>query len=159
MRRSLGKNRLTSAGQGPDRSSVDEVRFAPSEPAMDGYILVVDDDADHRALLAETITLMGYPTEQAENGRVALDRLEEALPRLVLLDLKMPVMSGWAVLEALQQMPHAASIPVLVISAYGFEWEAELIGAAGYVGKPVDLEALRQKIEGLIGSPAPALLH
>jgi len=77
----------------------------------------------------------------------------------VLRDLKRPVMSGWAGLEALKQMPHAASIPVLVISAYGFEWEAELIGAAGYVGKPVDLEALRQKIEGLIGSPAPALLH
>ncbi|HEY3445856.1 MAG TPA: response regulator [Myxococcales bacterium] len=126
---------------------------------MDGYILVVDDDADHRTLLAETIALMGYQAEQAENGRAALERLEEALPRLVLLDLKMPVMSGWAVLEALQQMPRAASIPVLVISAYGFEWEAELIGAAGFVGKPVDLDALRQRIEGLIGQPAPALLH
>ncbi|MGC4122222.1 MAG: response regulator [Myxococcales bacterium] len=126
---------------------------------MDGYILVVDDDADHRQLLAETIALMGYQAEQAENGRVALDRLEDGLPLLVLLDLKMPVMSGWAVLEALRQMPHASAIPVLVISAYGFEWEAELIGAAGYVSKPVDLDALRQKIERLVGSPSPALLH
>ena len=148
MRRGIGKDRR------PQSSPLDEVR-----PAVGGYILVVDDDADHRCLLAETIALMGYQTEQAENGRAALDRLEEALPRLVLLDLKMPVMSGWAVLEALQQMPHAASIPVLVISAYGFEWEAELIGAAGYVSKPVDLDALRQKIEALIGGPAPALLH
>ncbi|MBI5544645.1 MAG: response regulator [Deltaproteobacteria bacterium] len=125
----------------------------------DGYILVVDDDADHRALLAEALEETGFTVEQAANGRLALDRLEEHLPSLVLLDLKMPVMSGWAVLEALQKMPRAAAIPVLIISAYGFEWEAELIGASGYISKPVDLEVLRSKVHGLVGHLHPALLH
>jgi CheY-like chemotaxis protein len=126
---------------------------------MDGYILVVDDDAEHRSLIAATLEDFGYPAEQAENGRVALDKMEGALPSLVLLDLKMPVMSGWAVLEALKKMPRAKSIPVLVISAYGYEWEAELIGAAGYIGKPVDIDVLRMKVERLVGPPRPAILH
>jgi len=156
MRRATGKDQEpTKREPRPPPEREEEL----SEPSMDGYILVVDDDADHRTLLAETIAQMGYQTAEAENGQVALDRLAEQLPSLVLLDLKMPVMSGWAVLEALQKMPRASSIPVLVISAYGFEWEAELIGAAGYVSKPVDLDALRQKIEGLVGRPAPVMLH
>ncbi len=126
---------------------------------MDGYILVVDDDAQHRSLLAETLQELGYAAEEAENGQVALDKLGGPLPSLVLLDLKMPVMSGWAVLEALKKMPRAKSVPVLVISAYGFEWEAELIGAAGYISKPVDVEVLRGKVSGLIGPPRTSLLH
>ena len=126
---------------------------------MDGYILLVDDDEDFRAFVAEDLESLGYEVRQAENGRVALDRLEEELPALVLLDLKMPVMSGWAVLEALQQIPRARSIPVLVLSAYGFEWEAELVGAAGYVAKPVDSDLLRGRVLGLVGPAHEAVLH
>lgn len=126
---------------------------------MDSYILVVDDDAHHRELLCEALQSMGYEAQQAENGKVALQRLESLLPALVLLDLKMPVMTGWAVLEALKKMPHAKAIPVLVISAYGFEWEAELIGAAGYIGKPVNIDVLRRKVQALVGPPNKAMLH
>lgn len=126
---------------------------------MDGYILVVDDDADFRSFLGETLIAMGYAVVEAENGQQALEKLEEWLPELVLLDLKMPVMSGWAVLEALKKMPHASSIPVLVISAYGFEWEADLIGAAGYVGKPLNVAALEQKVRDLIGQPTSMRIH
>jgi CheY-like chemotaxis protein len=126
---------------------------------MDSYILVVDDDVDHRELLCEALQAMGYQAHQAENGKVALEKLEERLPALVLLDLKMPVMTGWAVLEALKKMPRAKTIPVLVISAYGFEWEAELIGAAGYIGKPVDIEVLRGKVHALVGPPKKPMLH
>ncbi len=126
---------------------------------MDRYILVVDDDAHHRELLCEALQSMGYEAQQAENGKVALLQLEGLLPALVLLDLKMPVMTGWAVLEALKKMPRAQAVPVLVISAYGFEWEAELIGAAGYIGKPVDIEVLRRKVHSLVGPPNKPMLH
>lgn len=126
---------------------------------MGEYILVVDDEADHRELIADALAGMGYEAEQAENGKVALEKLVDRLPALVLLDLKMPVMSGWAVLEALKKMPRAKGIPVLVISAYGYEWEAELIGAAGYIGKPVDIDVLRGKVQGLVGPPQPVVLH
>ena len=124
-----------------------------------GYILVVDDDADQRELLGETLTAMGYEVAGAENGQVALDLMEGRMPDLVLLDLRMPVMSGWAVLEALKNIPRARNVPILIISGYGYEWEAELVGAAGYISKPIDIDFLRQKVARLVGPPRELLLH
>lgn len=124
-----------------------------------GYILVVDDDADQRELLGETLTAMGYEVAGAENGQVALDLMEDRMPDLVLLDLRMPVMSGWAVLEALKNIPRARNVPILIISGYGYEWEAELVGAAGYISKPIDIDFLRQKVTRLVGPPREVLLH
>jgi CheY-like chemotaxis protein len=123
------------------------------------HILVVDDDQSHRTLIAELLEEMGYRTAQAANGREALDRLEEALPAAVLLDLRMPVMSGWGLLEALKKMPRARDIPIIIISAYGFEWEAELVGASGYVSKPVDLEKVRLTVQQILGPPQAEMVH
>jgi CheY-like chemotaxis protein len=121
-------------------------------------ILVVDDDPNHRALISEFLEEIGYRTAQAANGREALDLLETELPAAVLLDLRMPVMSGWGLLEALKKLPRAQRVPVIIISAYGFEWEAELVGAAGYVSKPVDLNRVRTTVEQIVGPPEPKLL-
>src|SRR5712692_5999402 len=74
------------------------------------HILVVDDDASHRALICDLLQEMGYQTREASNGREALDLLEETLPQAVLLDLRMPVMNGWGVLEALKEMPRERPI-------------------------------------------------
>ncbi len=123
------------------------------------YILVVDDDASHRALISDFLEEAGYQTREASNGREALDRLEEDLPRAVMLDLRMPIMSGWGLLEALKKMPRARGLPVIIISAYGFEWEAELVGAAGYISKPVDIDKLRETVTQILGPPQEAVLH
>jgi CheY-like chemotaxis protein len=122
-------------------------------------ILVVDDDASHRELMCELLEEMGYQTAQASNGKEALDQLEGELPSGVLLDLRMPVMSGWALLEAMKRLPRARELPIIIISAYGFEWEAELVGAAGFVGKPVDIERVRRVVHQIIGEPQCAQLH
>jgi CheY-like chemotaxis protein len=122
------------------------------------YVLIVDDEPEHRAILADLLEEMGFHTRQAGDGRKALELLEQELPGLVLLDLRMPVMSGWGLLDALKKMPRARSVPIIVISGYGFEWEAELVGARGYVSKPVDLEKLQKTISRAVDIPAP-LLH
>jgi two-component system, response regulator, stage 0 sporulation protein F len=123
------------------------------------YILVVDDDASHRELISDAIEEMGFSTRQAENGRVALDLLETGLPEAVLLDLRMPVMSGWGLLDALKKMPRARNLPIIIISAYGFEWEAELVGAAGYISKPVDLDKVRETLRRILGPTPMELMH
>ena len=123
------------------------------------HILVVDDDESHRALICDLLEEMGYRTQQARNGREALDLLESELPLAVLLDLRMPVMSGWGLLDALKRMPRAQQLPIIIISAYGFEWEAELVGANGYVSKPVDLEKVKATVEDLVGPPSAGLYH
>jgi CheY-like chemotaxis protein len=104
------------------------------------YILVVDDDDDFREALAEILTSAGYPAEQAENGEVALRRIGEEAPGVVLLDLKMPVLDGWGVVERMRKDPRTAHIPILILSAYGFEWESELLGAQGFIPKSVGME-------------------
>jgi CheY-like chemotaxis protein len=80
-------------------------------------ILVVDDNPDARETLAEVLGIAGYAVRQAENGRVALDMAAEKRPALMLLDLMMPVMSGWDVLETLRNDPSLRDIPVVVVSA------------------------------------------
>ncbi len=123
------------------------------------YILVVDDDASHRTLICDALEEMGYHTEQAANGREALDTLEGEIPQAVLLDLRMPVMSGWGLLDALKKMPRARGLPIIIISGYGFEWEAELVGAAGYISKPVDMDKVRMTVQRIIGPPEVAMVH
>lgn len=130
----------------------------PFEAPM-SQILVVDDDESHRTLIADLIEEMGYSTLQARNGREALDILEQTQPSAVLLDLRMPVMSGWGLLDALKKMPRVRNIPVIIISAYGFEWEAELVGAAGYVSKPVDLDKVRETVQQIVGPPQLEMVH
>ena len=66
------------------------------------YILVTDDDDDFREALSEVLAQAGYPVQQAENGEVALTRVGEELPGIVLLDLKMPVLDGWGVMERMR---------------------------------------------------------
>ncbi|HVE82448.1 MAG TPA: response regulator [Myxococcales bacterium] len=123
------------------------------------YLLVVDDDASHRTLISDVLEEMGYRTREASNGREALDLLETDTPQAVLLDLRMPVMSGWGLLEALKKLPRARNLPIIIISAYGFEWEAELVGAAGYVSKPVDLDKVKDTVQQIVGPPPMELYH
>ncbi len=126
---------------------------------MSNFILVVDDDASHRTLICDALQEMGYATIEAQNGREALDLLEDDIPGAVLLDLRMPVMSGWGLLDALKKMPRARNLPIIIISGYGFEWEAELVGAAGYISKPVDLDKVRTTVQQIVGPPEVAMVH
>ena len=114
------------------------------------YILVVDDDTDFREGLRAALEMKGYQVEEAENGEVALARLAEKPPLLVLLDLQMPVMNGREMLQRMRAQPGYADLPVVIISGFSFEWEAELMGAQGYIGKPFEPEELQKTIANLL---------
>ncbi|HYR18614.1 MAG TPA: response regulator [Myxococcales bacterium] len=114
------------------------------------YILVVDDDTDFREGLRAALEMKGYQVEEAGNGKDALERIEQKPPLLVLLDLQMPVMNGRELLQKLRAAPDTKDVPVVIISGFGFEWEAELMGAQGYVGKPFEPEELERTITALL---------
>jgi two-component system, OmpR family, response regulator CpxR len=100
-------------------------------------VLVVDDDQAIREVIAEVLRDEGYEVLCAENGLQALRELhKEHHPDLVLLDLMMPVMSGWEVLEELQADAELSRIPVVVVSAMNAP------GACEHLAKPIDLERL-----------------
>ena len=116
-------------------------------------ILVVDDDQDFREAICEVLGSAGYPVQQAENGEVALQRVADEAPGIVLLDLKMPVLDGWGVMERMRGEPRSAAIPILILSAYGFEWEAELLGAQGYIPKSVGMDEILERVRKAAGPP------
>jgi CheY-like chemotaxis protein len=100
-------------------------------------VLVVDDDQAIREVIAEVLRDEGYDVICAENGVQAMRELQkDRQPDIVLLDLMMPVMSGWEVLEQLQQDTSLSRIPVVVVSAMTAP------GAREHLAKPIDLEHL-----------------
>ncbi len=117
------------------------------------YILVVDDDNDFREAICEVLGEAGYPVQQAENGEVALRRVADEAPGIVLLDLKMPVLDGWGVMERMRGDARSSAIPILILSAYGFEWEAELLGAQGYIPKSVGMDEILERVRKAAGPP------
>jgi signal transduction histidine kinase/CheY-like chemotaxis protein len=80
-------------------------------------VLVVEDDADLRKLMRRMLEQEGWVVEEAENGRVALDRVAENRPELIVLDLMMPEMNGFSFLESLRQHAAWRSIPIVVVTA------------------------------------------
>jgi PAS domain S-box-containing protein len=85
--------------------------------AADGDVLVVDDDADMRHRLRTALERNGWSVREAGDGREALDQIRHGVPRLVLLDLTMPVMDGFSFLDRLRGIPGCADVPVVVLSA------------------------------------------
>jgi CheY-like chemotaxis protein len=114
------------------------------EPAR--RVLVVDDDAAIREITAEVLRDVGYDVVCAMNGEQALRELRgEQRPHLVLLDLMMPVMSGWELLELLQSADDLSKIPVVVVSAMSAP------GAHEHLAKPIDLDLLLATVRRLVG--------
>jgi CheY-like chemotaxis protein len=114
------------------------------------YLLIVDDDADFRTGLRTALEMKGYQVDEAANGEEALAKLSDRAPLLVLLDLQMPVMNGREMLQRMRTTPDLKDVPVVIISGFGFEWEAELMGAQGYIGKPFEAQELEQTIAHLL---------
>ncbi|TXM87415.1 response regulator, partial [Methylobacterium sp. WL116] len=85
--------------------------------AADGDVLVVDDDADMRHRLRTVLERNGWSVREAGNGCEALDQVRHGVPRLVLLDLTMPVMDGFSFLDRLRDLPGCTEVPVVVLSA------------------------------------------
>ena len=104
-------------------------------------ILVVDDDRDLRDTVAAVLEGEGYPVCCAENGAQALAVMHHMKPGAILLDLSMPVMNGWELLEALRFDNTLAAIPVVVLSAL------RAPQGVAHLGKPVSLDDLVTTID------------
>jgi DNA-binding NtrC family response regulator len=112
---------------------------------MGAMILIVDDEANLRKTLAEILISRGYTTMEAADGRAAIELLEKSTPDLIFTDWKMPAVGGEQLLEHLRKQPRLASIPVIVITAFGSSHsaiEAVRLGAYDFVTKPFDLDEI-----------------
>lgn len=120
-----------------------------------GTILVVDDDMLNRIVLSTNLTEQGFAVETAEDGRQALEMLECHCFDVVLLDLVMPEMDGFQVLERMKHNVTQREIPVIIISA--LEEMDNIIrciemGATDYLPKPFDAALLRARLNSSLAS-------
>ncbi len=108
-------------------------------------VLVVDDEPQVVWMLQFSLEAEGYQTLSARNGRAALDEVREHHPSVVLLDIMMPVMDGWAFLEELQELPTSERPRVIVVSARSSlrdRAKAAELGADAFVAKPFNVDDL-----------------
>ncbi|MBM7868083.1 EAL domain-containing protein [Heliobacterium gestii] len=116
-------------------------------------ILVADDDRAMRLLVRRALEKDGYAVIEAEDGAAALETYEKAEPDIVLMDVLMPGMDGFAVCAALQKLPRNRRVPVLMIT--GLEDDASVekafaSGATDYITKPLHWAVLRQRVRRLL---------
>ena len=109
-------------------------------------ILVIDDDATARELIADHLKAEGFSVVTAAGGVEGLKRAKELRPTAITLDVMMPDLDGWSVLAALRQDPELADIPVIMVSIVDEHRRGIALGAAGYLTKPVDRERLHRLV-------------
>ena len=124
-----------------------------SESVRTTRVLVVDDDPAIRRLVVATLKRDGYAFLEAPNGRDALDLMRKEHPDCVVLDLMMPIVSGWDVLQERLHDPQLSKIPVIIISA---NREPEIInaidkGICAFLPKPFDIGALSALVRSCVG--------
>jgi CheY-like chemotaxis protein len=126
-----------------------------------GPILVVEDVANVLELLEVTLRFKGYPVVTAKNGQEALIMIEKERPALVITDILMPKMDGYALAHRIRSTPKTADLPIIFLSATYVTPEdkdfAISLGAARFIEKPIDTEEFMLTIaELLTGGPGPA---
>jgi CheY-like chemotaxis protein len=115
-------------------------------------VLVVDDEPQVVWVLQFSLEYEGYETYTANNGVEALDRIAEHHPQLMVLDVMMPRMDGWTVLERLLELPREERPRVVMVTALASlrdRAKAAELGADAYVPKPFDVDELLDVLHGL----------
>ena len=149
--------RIVASNRDPGDPEADGPRPAPAHRDPDARdpharrrrILLIEDDAELREAMQETLALRGHDVVSSSNGRDALREMRLSRPDLVILDLMMPVMDGWQFRAELKRDPALADVPVVVISGNDSA-TAAAVDADLYMTKPIDPRALLHAIEDVL---------
>jgi CheY-like chemotaxis protein len=116
-------------------------------------ILIAEDNLVNRELLREMLEAKDYRVAEARDGKEALAKIDEIKPDLVLLDLNMPVLDGFATIRLIRDHPTFYQIPVLAVTAYAMKEDRERVLGAGfnsYIAKPIDSVVLFKELKKFI---------
>ena len=117
-------------------------------------ILLVEDDEMNRDMLSRRLIRRGFDVVTAVDGQQALEIASTESPDLILLDLSLPVMDGWAVARKLKSDPVTKNIPIIALTAHAMAGDREKAMGAGcdeYDTKPIELKRLLGKINSFLG--------
>jgi CheY-like chemotaxis protein len=116
-------------------------------------VLVVEDTEDNRFMMRRLLEMSGYTVIEARNGEEAVRMARESEPKLILMDLSLPVIDGLAATRLIRQLPAMKATPIIAVSAHDsadFQEHAMHAGCNGYVTKPIDFGELDQLIADLM---------
>jgi CheY-like chemotaxis protein/signal transduction histidine kinase/CHASE3 domain sensor protein len=116
-------------------------------------LLIVEDDASFVKALEKSAHSHGFTPLSVEDGETALEFLNHHVPAAILLDIKLPGISGMGVLESIKQRSHLRHVPIHIVSGLEYQIPALRLGAIGYLGKPVSVEGVKgafEKIERIL---------
>jgi CheY-like chemotaxis protein len=123
-------------------------------------ILIVDDDPDIRSILTTKLEASGFEVSTAENGQAGIEKAKEGGISLILMDVRMPIMSGTEAVSAIKTDEQLKGIPVIFLSNFGEEKEidawidqkfAKDLGAIDYMKKSEDLSKIVARIKSALG--------
>jgi CheY-like chemotaxis protein len=121
---------------------------------MKKKILIVDDQPQISRILVDILTRANYQVELATNGQIAVDKTIEMKPDLIIMDVMMPVMTGYDAVKKIREIPEIAATAVIFLTAKGLETdneEAKKLGALALVSKPFSPRAVLLLVEEKIG--------
>jgi len=112
-------------------------------------ILIVEDNEMNREMLSRRLIRRGFEVIMADNGQLGVDMAAVESPDLILMDMSLPIMDGWAATKTLKSNPSTASIPVIALTAHAMTIDRDKALQAGcddYDTKPINLKRLLGKI-------------
>ncbi|MDQ1473099.1 MAG: hypothetical protein QOJ99_4579 [Bryobacterales bacterium] len=122
-------------------------------PSNMARILLVEDNEMNRDMLSRRLIRRGYEMLLANDGQQGIDVASAELPDLILMDMSLPVLTGWEATQILKHRPETAQIPVVALTAHALSSDREKAmdaGCNGYETKPVELPRLLETIEKLL---------
>jgi CheY-like chemotaxis protein len=121
--------------------------------SRDLKVLLVDDFEDTRLFLRLALEDNGFIVAEAENGQTAVENANREKPDVILMDLTMPLMDGFAAAKLIRQNDQLKNVPIIAITAHqetDFRSDAKASGFDAYVTKPIDVNWLKELIDGLL---------
>ncbi len=116
-------------------------------------ILVAEDERDIRELIKITLTAAGHDVTAAANGAEAVELAPQVLPDFIMMDVRMPKMTGYEACEALKQIDAVKDVPVAFLTAKGQDEEVQTgmqVGAIAYILKPFSLDELTRRVNEIL---------
>jgi CheY-like chemotaxis protein len=126
---------------------------------MKGSVLLIEDNEQNCYLVCFLLERAGYTVIVAHDGHQGLARALDVRPDLILLDIQLPAMDGYAVAAALRQLPQMQGTPIIAVTSYAMAGDREkalAAGCTGYLEKPIDPDQFVDQIEALAGSASGA---
>lgn len=125
---------------------------------MTKHVLLIEDNAENRYLATFLLERHGWTVSTAHDGPHGLEQAARVMPALILLDIQLPGMDGYAVARALRSDPRVAHIPIVAVTSYAMPGDRErcmACGCNGYIEKPIDPDTFVREVAALAAGAAP----